>query len=356
MKWLLLFFPVAIALEHFAPSRTLLIFAAAALSIIPLAALMARATGVLATKLGPAIGGLLNATFGNAAEFIICLAALRSGLQDMVKASLAGAIIGNIMLVMGLAMFIGGLRRREQRYDAASARSLATMLTLAVIALVLPAAFVAVAPSERESLGAISVWIAIALIVVYVCNVARTLALQRHAPAGGEAASDDHAHVLPAWKPGTAALILGGVTLGIVWMSEVLVSVIEPATQALGLSPAFAGVFVLAVLGSAAEQATAVVAAHHDRMDLAMSIALGASVQLALLIAPLLVIVSFFVGPSPMSLLFGSGLVLTLVLAVVITGQVAGDGRSDWLRGVELLAVYLILAAVYYYAPGIPVP
>jgi Ca2+:H+ antiporter len=354
MKWLLLFLPLAIALEHLAPERTLAIFACAALAIIPLAALMARATGVLASKLGPAIGGLLNATFGNAAEFIICLAALRSGLQEMVKASLAGAIFGNILLVLGVAMLVGGWRRREQRYNPAAVRSLASMLTLAVIALVLPAIFVALAPAERESLGAMSVWIAVALIAVYACNVFYTLVTHRQAPTEGEGAQEAHAHAVAPWKPGVAAGVLAGATVGIVWMSEVLVGVIEPATESLGLSPWFAGVFVLAVLGSAAEQATAIVAAKHDRMDLAMSIALGASVQLALLITPLLVLASHFVGPAPMPLLFGPGLVLTLVLAVLITGQIAGDGRSDWLRGVQLLAVYLILAGVYYHAPGLP--
>ena len=354
MKWLLLFVPLAIALEHLAPSRTLLIFACAALAIFPLAALMARATGLLASKLGPAIGGLLNATFGNAAEFIICLAALRSGLQQMVKASLAGAIVGNILLVLGLAMLLGGWRRHEQRYEPAPIRSLATMLTLAVIALVLPAAFVSIAPAERDSLGAISVWIAMALMAVYACNVLYTLVTHRQLPVDEAGAHETHGHPVPAWTPRFAGMVLAGATFGIVWMSEILVSVIEPATQSLGLSPAFAGVFVLAVLGSAAEQATAIVAARHDRMDLAMSIALGASVQVALLIAPLLVIVSHFVGPTPMSLLFGPGLVLTLVLAVMITGQVAGDGRSDWLRGVQLLGVYLILAGVYYFAPGLP--
>lgn len=352
MKWLLLFFPVAIALEHFAPSRTLAIFACAALAIMPLAALMAKATGVLASKLGPAIGGLLNATFGNAAEFIICLAALRQGLHEMVKASIAGAVIGNILLVLGLSMLLGGWGRKEQVYAAGPARSLASMLTLAVIALVMPAAFASIAPTERESLGAISVWIALALMAVYICNVVYTLVTHRQVHVEGE--SDAHGHGAPAWKPAVAAAVLGGVTLGIVWMSEILVGVIEPATQALGLSPAFAGVFVLAVLGSAAEQATAIIAARHDRMDLAIAIAMGASVQLALMVAPLLVLVSLFVGPSPMALLFGPGLVLSLVLAVLITGQIASDGRSDWLRGVQLLAVYLILAAVFYFAPGMP--
>jgi Ca2+:H+ antiporter len=351
MKWLLLFFPVAIALEHFAPSRTLLIFACAALAIMPLAALMAKATGVLASKLGPAIGGLLNATFGNAAEFIICLAALRQGLHGMVKASIAGAVIGNVLLVLGLSMLLGGWRRKEQTYAAGPARSLASMLTLAVIALIMPAAFASIAPTERASLGAISLWIALAIMAVYACNVLYTLVTHRQ-PVEADAGA--HGHGAPAWKPAIAAAVLASATLGIVWMSEVLVGVIEPATQSLGLSPAFAGVFVLAVLGSAAEQATAIVAARDDRMDLAMSIALGASVQLVLLVAPLLVIVSHFVGPAPMTLLFGPGLVLSLVLAVLISGQVASDGRSDWLRGVELLAVYLILAAVFYYAPGMP--
>jgi Ca2+:H+ antiporter len=357
MKWLLLLLPLAIALEHFAPERSLLIFVVAGLGIVPLASMMAQATGSLAVRLGPGIGGLLNATFGNAAEFIIALAALRGGLHDMVKASIAGTIIGNILLVLGVAMVLGGKRHGEQRYDARAARTQATMLTLAVIALIMPAGYGAIVPNADAALESISAWIAIALLLVYVANVAFTLAASRAANARrkpSEPETDDgHAHHAPQWSMKKAIMILAAVSVGIIWMSEILVAAVEPASAELGLSDAFTGVFVLAVIGGAAEQATAIVAARQNRMDLAMSIVLGASVQLALLVAPLLVLLSYVVGPHPMGLVFGPGLVLTILFSVVITGQVASDGRTDWLRGVQLLAVYLILGAVFFYVPDV---
>jgi Ca2+:H+ antiporter len=366
MNWLLVFAPIALLLEQFAPERTLLIFGAAAVSIVPLAAIMARATGVLAERLGPAIGGLLNATFGNAAEFIICLAALRTGLHTMVKASLAGAIIGNILLVMGIAMVVGGWKRREQTYDKVISRALSAMLTLSVIAMILPAAYRALVPAEAAAIDSVSVWIAIVLLAIYACSVVHALAAQQHATAEraghANAASVGHAatqtghggHGVATWSPARASLVLGAATFGVVIMSEILVAVIEPATESLGLSPAFSGVFVLAVLGGAAEAVSAILAARADRMDLAMSIAQGASIQLALLVAPLLVLLSYFVGPKPMALVFSPGLVVSVLLAVMISAQVAGDGRTDWFRGAQLLSVYLILAAVFFHAPGAP--
>ncbi|HEY0504144.1 MAG TPA: calcium/proton exchanger [Lysobacter sp.] len=354
MKWLLLLMPLAVVLEHTVHDRPLLVFAVAAAGIVPLAAFMAQATGSLATRLGPALGGLLNATFGNAAELIIALSALRAGLHDMVKASIAGTIIGNILLVLGIAMVLGGARHGEQRYDARSARTQATMLTLAVTALILPAAYRAIVPNAEPALNSISAWIAIALLVVYIANVAFTLAESRRSTRNGAAEDDGgHLHHGPQWSVGRALLVLGAVTLGIVWLSEILVATVEPASESLGLSDAFTGVFVLAVIGGAAEQATTIVAARQNRMDLAMSIALGSGVQLALLVAPLLVLLSYFIGPHPMGLVFGPGLVLTVLLAVLITGQVASDGRTDWLRGVQLMALYLILGAVFFYVPDV---
>lgn len=351
MTWLLVLMPLAIALEHFAPQRALLIFLVAGLGIVPLASLMAQATGSLAVRLGPGIGGLLNATFGNAAELIIALAALREGLHGMVKASIAGTIIGNILLVLGVAMVLGGARHGEQRYDGRAARTQATMLTLAVIALIMPAAYGAIVPDTQEQLDPISAWIAIALLLVYVANVAYTLMASRAARARRPAQVDEaavavhDAHHAPEWSPKKAVIVLAAVSLGIIWLSEILVGAVEPASEELGLSDAFTGVFVLAVIGGAAEQATAIVAARQNRMDLSMSI--------ALLVAPLLVLLSYVIGPHPMGLVFGPGLVLTILFSVVITGQIASDGRTDWLRGVQLLAVYLILAAVFFYVPDV---
>ncbi|MGY3264855.1 calcium/proton exchanger [Lysobacter sp. HA35] len=354
MKWLLLFVPLAIALEFLMPGRPMVIFAAAAISIIPLAASMAHSTGTLAERFGPGIGGLLNATFGNAAELIITLAALRNGLYGMVKAALIGGIIGNILMVLGLSMLLGGIGRSSQSYNALAASSQATMLLLAVIALIMPAAFRSVAPEDSGALNSISVWISCALIAVYAAYAVFSLVTNRSMfeddgaePSQGEVA---HAHG-PPQSTRRAAVMLGVATLAVVWMSELLVAGIEPTAHALGLSDAFAGVFLLAALGIAAEGATAVVMARRNRMGLSMSIVLGSSVQLALLIAPLLVLLSYVVGPHPMGLLFGGGLVISVLFSVLIVNGVARDGRSDWLRGVQLLAVYLILGSVFYFAP-----
>jgi len=348
MKWMLLLVPVAIVLHHLLPDRPLLVFAFTAGGIVPLAALMARATAALATRLGPGIGGLLNATFGNAAEFIIALAALRGGLHELVKASIAGTIIGNILFVLGLSMVLGGARHGTQQYDARTARTQSTLLSLAVITLILPAAYRQVVPAPGGALQSISLVLSIVLLLVYAANVAFTM----RSPAVAEAGGHGDAHGAPLGN-GRAALFLGLSSIGIIWLSEILVGVVEPASQSLGLSDAFTGVFVLAVIGGAAEQATALVAARQNRMELSMAIALGASVQLALLVAPLLVLLSYFTGPAPMSLEFGAGLVLTVLVAVIIAGQVASDGRADWLRGVQLLGLYVILATLFWYVPDV---
>lgn len=352
MRWLLVFVPITVALEHLAPEQALWIFLTSALAILPLAGLMGRATEQIAERTGEGIGGLLNATFGNAAELIIAIAALRAGLHDVVKASLAGSIIGNILLVLGVSMLAGGLRHSEQHYNVAGARSQATMLTLAAIALILPAAYrFGTRETGAASLGAISIWMSVVLLAVYAANLVFSLITHRALFAGSQA-EGAHGNTVPSWGTGRSALVLASSTAAIAWMSEILVGKLEPAAEALGLNDAFMGVFVVAILGNAAEHSTAVMAAMKNRMDLSLSIAIGSSVQVALFVAPLLVLLSQVVGPTPMDFAFQGGLVLTILLAVWITGQVAGDGRSDWLRGVQLLAVYVILALVYLYVPG----
>ena len=351
LNWLLLFAPVAVALEHLAPERPLWIFAASALAILPLAGWMGHATEQLAARTGEGVGGLLNATFGNAAELIIALAALRAGLHDVVKASLAGSIVGNILLVLGAAMLAGGLRHRpEQHFNAPGARSQATLLTLAAIALILPAAYQRI--GALPELPALSLWISLVLIGVYAANLLFSLGTHR-ALFAGSPTEDGGGHAAP-WSTGRAGLVLATATAAIAWMSEILVGALEPATHSLGLNDVFVGVFVVAILGNAAEHFTAITAALKDRMDLSLSIAIGSSVQVALFVAPLLVLLSYAVGPVPMDLAFGGGLVLSVLLAVLITGQVAGDGRSDWLKGVQLLAVYLILGMAFFFAPSTP--
>jgi len=347
-SWLLIFIPIAIGLEVFAPERYLLVFIASSLAILPLAYWMGRATEQLAARLGEGVGGLLNATFGNAAELIIALVALRAGLYDVVKASIAGSIIGNILLVLGAAMLAGGWSRTAQHFNLAGARSQATMLTLAAIALILPAAFQTAVGATAEGLDRLSIAISIVLLVVYALYLAFTLVTHSALFAGSHVPEK----VETAVSAGRAVTVLALATAGIAWMSEILVGALEPAAHELGLSDVFVGVFVVAILGNAAEHATAISVALKDRMDLSLSIAIGSSVQLALFVAPILVLASLFVGNTPMNLAFRPGLVLSIFLAVLITGQIAGDGRSDWLKGAQLLAVYLVLALTFFFLPG----
>jgi Ca2+:H+ antiporter len=343
--------PLAIGLEHLAPDHHLLIFLVSALAILPLAGWMGRATEELAHHTGEGVGGLLNATFGNAAELIIALAALREGLLDVVKASLAGSIVGNILLVLGAAMLAGGARNGpEQHFNASGARSQATMLTLATIGLILPAAFQRVLGSGAAPLASLSVWISIVLLAVYASNLFFALVTHRALFAGSQEAEGD-GHGAP-WSVGRAVGVLAAATVAVAWMSEILVGAIEPSAHALGLTDAFVGVFVVSILGNAAEHFTAITAALKNRMDLSLSIAIGSSVQVALFVAPLLVLLSYAIAPMPMDLAFSGGLVLTVMLSVLIVGQIAGDGRSDWLKGVQLLAVYVILALAFFFAPA----
>jgi Ca2+:H+ antiporter len=310
---------------------------------------MGKATEQIAERTGEGIGGLLNATFGNAAELIIALAALRAGLHDVVKASIAGSIVGNVLLVLGAAMLAGGLRHPEQHFNPVGARSQATMLTLAAIALIVPAAFQAGAGrGSPEALGSLSVSISVVLLVVYLLYLVFALITHSDLFAGS--------HEPEVGKPHgslrRALLMLTAATVGIAWMSEVMVGAIEPAAHELGLSNVFVGVFVVAIVGNAAEHATAISVAMKNRMDLSLSIAIGSSVQVALFVAPILVLVSLVLGPTPMDLAFPVALVLTVLLSVLILGQVAGDGRSDWLKGVQLLAVYLVLGLTFFFVPS----
>src|SRR5262249_52639189 len=330
----------------------LLVFGASSLAILPLAGLLGRATEHVAERLGEGVGGLLNATFGNAAELIIALAALRAGLHDVVKASIAGSIVGNMLLVLGAAMLAGGLPRSEQPFTPIGARSQATMLTVVAIALIPPAAFQAVPGTGAAELGKLSIALAVVLLVVYGLYLAFTLITHSALFAGSyvpeEGKTPAHA---PHWPLQRAAVVLAIATAGIAWMSEIMVVAIEPITRESGLSNVFVGVFVIAIVGNAAEHATAITVALKDRMDLSLSIAIGSSVQVALFVAPVLVLASLVLGPSPMDLALPAGLVLSVLLSVLITGQVAGDGRSDWLKGAQLLTVYLVLGITYFFFP-----
>jgi Ca2+:H+ antiporter len=350
LNWLVIFAPVAIVLHHFAPERYEFIFLTAALGILPFAAGLGRATEQLADRSGEGVGGLLNATFGNAAELIIALAALRAGLYDVVKATIAGSIVGNILLVLGGAMLAGGMRYPEQHFNLPGARAQATMLTLAAIALVIPAAYNGLVGGLYVG-GDKSLSISISLVLLVVYSMFLLFSLWTHPSffCGSNVPDSETGH--QPWSLSWSVTVLAVCTAAIAWLSEILVGTIEPTARALGLSDIFIGVFVIAILGNAAEHASAITAAIKNRMDLSLSIAIGSSIQVALFVAPLLVLASLVVGPEPMNLLFGKGLVLAVFVAVVITGQIAGDGRSDWLKGVQLLAVYLILGLAFFLTP-----
>ena len=362
LRWLLLFVPLA-AVAHQLHWSGVAVFGCAALAIVPLAGTMGEATGDLARRFGAGVGGLLNATFGNAAELVITLVALRRGLDDIVKASLTGSILGNSLLVLGVALFAGGLRRERQTFDRAAASMGSTLLALAAIGLVVPALFNVVASSAvaRSALTAaqealrekdLSLEIATVLFVAYLLSLVFSLRTHRHLYAGEPAprgrGSDGVPARVPGWRP---VLLLLGATLLVAWMSELLVGAVGEASHALGLTPVFVGVVVVATIGNAAEHSTAVWMAMRNQMDLALNIAIGSSIQIALFVAPLLVFVSYSMGRPPMDLRFSPFEVLSVAIAVAAVSLVAQDGESNWLEGALLVAVYLILGLAFYFLP-----
>ena len=349
LDWLLLFLPAAVALELLSPAAHTLVFFCSCLAILPLAGWLGRATEHLAHHTGEGIGGLLNATFGNAAELIIAIVALQKGLYDVVKASLTGSIIGNILLVLGASILAGGLRFQTQTFNPVAARVQSTLLLLAAIALLVPAAFhhLAGAGAERREAD-LSLEISIVLLVVYGLGLLFSLRTHRQYFTGRH---DEAAHEGPAWSVRKSMILLAVATALIAWMSEILVGSVAHTAHALGMSQFFVVVVVVAIIGNAAEHSAAILVALKNRMDLSLSIAIGSSIQIALFVAPLTVLLSYWIGPSPMNLVFTPAEVLAVVAAVLITGEIASDGESNWLEGVQLLAVYAILGAVFYFLP-----
>jgi Ca2+:H+ antiporter len=356
LKWLLVFVllaPLARALH----ASALTVFICSALAIVPLAGLMGEATEQLAARMGAGVGGLLNATFGNAAELIIALVALHRGLYDVVKASLTGSIIGNVLLVLGLSMVAGGLRRDRQTFDRSAAAASATLLLLAAISLVVPAVFHLVAegavaqqrlslPREVAIEHSLSLEIAVVLALAYLLSLVFTLKTHKHLYAG---AAEAHAH--EPVNTGRALLTLLAATAFVAWMSELLVGAVEETSHALGLTEVFVGVVVVATIGNAAEHSTAVLMAMKDKMDLALNIAIGSSIQIALFVAPLLVFASYAMPKGPMDLRFSPFEVLAVLAAAGVVNLVSQDGESNWLEGALLLAVYLVLAIAFYFLP-----
>jgi len=353
LDWLLVFLPLAVVLELIGWDWHGMVFLAACLAIIPLAGWMGKATEHLAARAGEGIGGLLNATFGNAAELIIALVALRAGLYDVVKASLTGSIIGNILLVMGAAFLAGGLKHKTQTFHTGGARIQATMMTLATIGLILPAAFHWLAgPQARAAEADLSLEFVVVLLITYALSLLFGLRTHKHFFAGhsGEGATVADGR-RSAWPVRKSMLVLGLVTALIAWMSEILVGSVETAAHSFGLNGLFVGLVIVAIIGNAAEHSTAVVLAAKDRMDLSLGVALGSSIQIALFVAPILVVASLFIGPEPMNLVFTPAEVLAIFLAVIIANEIARDGESNWMEGVQLLAVYVMLCIVFYFLP-----
>jgi Ca2+:H+ antiporter len=347
--------PIAVALD-LANASAGLVFGASALGIIPTAALMGRATEELAARSGPGIGGLLNVTFGNAPELIIALFALNEGLQEVVKASIIGSIIGNILLVLGAAMFVGGIGRKEQTFSRTGASVQTTMLLLAAAALLMPAIFELVEGQGLPLPGAedvnygstvehLSLAVAAVLMATYIAGLFFSLKTHR-AIFNPEYGEED----TWGWSVRTSVIVLAvaGVLVGL--MSEVLVGSIAEASESVGLSEFFIGAIVVAIVGNAAEHWVAVLVARKDKMDLSVNIAIGSSAQVALFVAPVLVMASFLIGPHPLALVFNGFELGAVLAAVLIANYVTQDGRSNWFEGLQLLAVYVIFGIAFYYA------
>jgi len=344
---LLVFVPITIVLEYVFGVVGTPIFICAGIAIIPLAGYMGRATERLAEHVGAGLGGLLNATFGNAAELIIAGFALHAGLQDVVKASLTGSIIGNILLVFGMGALLGGIRNPVQRFNRTAATLGTTLLVLSVIGLVIPAIFHAVADVSPGTEFTLSRDIAIVLMATYVLSLVFSLRTHSHLYLGGEAEAPAEGG---SARAALVLLIVSAAVVGL--MSEMLVGSVEAAAEDLGMSEVFVGVILVALVGNAAEHSTVVLMAIKNKMDLAVNIAIGSSMQIALFVAPLLVFLSYFVGPAPMDLVFTPFEVVAVGLSVGIMTLISLDGESHWMEGVQLLAVYVMLAMGFWFLPA----
>lgn len=391
LRWLLVLVPIVLTMEFTDAGSHTLMFVLSALALVPLAAVLGEATEEVAHFTGPKIGGFLNATLGNAAELIITIVALRAGLVDVVKASIAGSIVGNVLAVLGLSLLLGGFRHGIQKFDAHIAGINASIMSLAVMALMIPAIFALGAPEHRPTdrdIVRLSDGTAIILLALYALYLLYTIFLSTDVRGGrgrpavtgtapvlpaepipaeasdfssaltlaadGEAKAESVAHDAGAESPRslTRPLIeLAISTLAIVFMSEVLVGALEPTAEQWGLSDLFVGVMLVPLVGNIAEHLVAVTMAMKNQMDLSMGIAVGSAVQIAMFVAPVLVLVSQFVGSEPMTLVFNSFELMALVASIFIVVMISVDGRSNWMEGAELLALYLIIAIAFFFVP-----
>lgn len=339
---LLVFVPVSI-LAHVAGVSPVIVFFLAAIAVIPLAKFIGEATEELATHVGPAAGGLLSATFGNATELIIGLFALRAGLIEVVKASITGSIISNLLLVLGLAMLAGGVKHTKQTFNKTGALASGSNLFVGAIALVMPAIFLIAAPSSSTgTLEDMSIWVSIMLLVIYSAGLYFSLHTHKHLYL------EEAGKFEPKMNWRRALLKLAIATIAVAWVSEILVDSIQPVVAAFGWSQLFIGVVFLAIIGNAAENFSAILVARKDRMDLSLQIAIGSATQIAMFVAPVLVFAGFFLG-QPMNLIFDTLELIAIVLSVLIVNLVVADGESNWLEGAQLLGAYAIMAAAFFF-------
>jgi Ca2+:H+ antiporter len=352
VNWLLAFIPISLALER-ADVPAPVLFFSAALAIVPIARLIVLSTEQLATRTGEAVGGLLNATFGNAPELIIALVALKAGFFDMVRASIIGAILANLMLAMGVAFFLGGLRYHTQEYNAGAARLYSSMMLISAISLGVPSAFNrffspdgTIHAEKIVNLG--TAFVLLAAYALYLIFLLKTHPDFFQSAAGP---TDEHGHEGAQWSLRRTIGSLVGASALAAWMSEILVGAAEGTGKALGMSEVFIGIVFLAIIGGAAESGSAIAMGRKNKVDLTIGIAMGSSIQIALFVAPVLVLVSGFIAPQPLELSFSRAEIGTLFLSVLIGAIVAGDGRSNWYKGVQLMLVYAMIAILFYFLP-----
>jgi Ca2+:H+ antiporter len=348
LLWLLVFVPVVFAAAKLKPNAHVLLFVLSVLAIIPLASLLSHATESVAAKTGDAVGGLLNATLGNLTELVIALAALRAGQYMLVKASVAGAIVTNTLFMLGASFLLGGLKCHVQEFNRVSARMQAGLLFLATVALLVPSAVsLADSAAAAEFTQKLSLSLALLLIVAYGLGMLFSLKTHRELFASAEHVDEGEA----PWPIRLALATLAGVTLLVALVSEVFVESVQEAAVAFGMSQAFVGFIVVALVGGAAEMASAFSGARKDRLDLSVGIALGSASQIALFVAPVLVLLSYVIGPAPMDLRFWPGAVVMMLIATLTAALVTNSGRSAWFVGVLVLMVYLIFALTLYLLP-----
>lgn len=348
LLWLLAFVPVVFAAQQLRHDAHTLLFVLSVLAIVPLAALLSHATESVAAKTGDAVGGLLNATLGNLTELVIALTALRAGQYVLVKASLAGAIVANTLFMLGASLLLGGLKYHIQEFNRFSARMQASLLFLATVALLIPSAVLRAESAAGVSFTQkLSVGLSLLLIVAY--GLGMLYSLKTHAELFASADSGEAGHA--PWPMGLALATLAGVTVLVALVSEIFVESVQKAAEDLGMTPAFVGFIVVALVGGAAEMASAFSGARKNRLDLSVGIALGSASQIALFVAPLLVLLSYVIGPTPMDLHFWPGAVVMMLIATMTASMVTNGGRSAWFVGVLLLMVYAIFAMTLYLLP-----